>query len=348
MKVSKGQAVVLRDAIDHWSAEGALDPGTAARLRDGIEVAPFDWRRLTKYSFWVAIICIVTAISSALADKVLMEMLEALFNASAAVKLLGLSALSAAIYAWGLKRRRAYPEKSFSNEAILFLGVLTTAGAVYQLGRLLDTGSGHFSLLLLLSFFVYGALGWFFGSNLIWLFALISLGGWMGTETGYMSGWGAYYLGMNYPLRFVFFGALLIAVTVRLERVPGFQPFYRSTLAMGLLDLFIALWLMSIFGNYAEGDGWWSRAGHLELFAWSALFAIAAGGAIWHGLRFDNGMTKGFGITFLFINLYTRFFEYFWSGMHKAIFFAILGASFWWVGSRAERIWNVGGRKTLP
>jgi hypothetical protein len=31
-------------------------------------------------------------------------------------------------------------------------------------------------------------------------------------------------------------------------------------------------------------------------------------------------MTGGFGITFLFINFYTRFFEYFWDDTHKAIF----------------------------
>jgi hypothetical protein len=52
-------------------------------------------------------------------------------------------------------------------------------------------------------------------------------------------------------------------------------------------------------------------------------------------------MTRGFGITFIFINLYTRFFEYFWEGTHKAIFFAILAISFWYLGSRAEKIWHL-------
>ena len=32
---------------------------------------------------------------------------------------------------------------------------------------------------------------------------------WMGAETGYISGYGMYFLGMNYPLRFVLFGAML-------------------------------------------------------------------------------------------------------------------------------------------
>jgi len=36
-------------------------------------------------------------------------------------------------------------------------------------------------------------------------------------------------------------------------------------------------------------------------------------------------------------------FEYFWDSTHKAIFFAILALSFWYLGSRAEKIWNLGG-----
>ena len=87
-----------------------------------------------------------------------------------------------------------------------------------QLGLALDTGSRHISLLLLLSFVVYAALGVLLQSNLIWIFALASLGSWMGTETGYMSGWGAYYLGMNYPLRFVLFGTLLTGSALAWEK----------------------------------------------------------------------------------------------------------------------------------
>jgi hypothetical protein len=253
----------------------------------------------------------------------------------------GLSLLAAGLYWWGVHRRALDPAQVYRNEAILFLGVLATAGAIYQLGMALDTGSGHFSILLLLSFLVYGMLGIAVDSNLIWVFALASLGSWMGTETGYMSGWGAYYLGMNFPLRFVLFGGILTAAAFTLETHPKTQRFYRSTLTMGLLYLFIALWIMSIFGNYGDMQAW-ERAKQIELFHWSILFGLVACGAIYHGLKYDNGITKGFGLTFLFINLYTRFFELFWNSIHKAIFFALLGISFWYLGAKAEKIWNLG------
>jgi hypothetical protein len=34
--------------------------------------------------------------------------------------------------------------------------------------------------------------------------------------------------------------------------------------------------------------------------------------------------------------------------MHKALFFALLALSFWYFGTRAERIWHFGQRKTQP
>ena len=83
-------------------------------------------------------------------------------------------------------------------------------------------------------------------------------------------------------------------------------------------------------------------AKHRELFLWSVLFAAVAAGAIYHSLKMDDGMTRGFGITFLGINLYTRYFEYFWGKTHKTIFFTVLAVSFWWLGSKAETIWQLG------
>jgi hypothetical protein len=38
--------------------------------------------------------------------------------------------------------------------------------------------------------------------------------------------------------------------------------------------------------------------------------------------------------------MYTRYFEYFWNSMHKALFFALLGISFWLIGSKAEKYWR--------
>jgi hypothetical protein len=107
-----------------------------------------------------------------------------------------------------------------------------------------------------------------------------------------------------------------------------------------LLYLFIALWILSIFGNYGDASSWRSVR-QIELFHWGILFALAAIAAIVYGLKRDDYTSRAFGVTFLFINLYTKYFEYFWDATHKAVFFLILAVSFWMLGSRAEKIWNL-------
>ena len=44
-----------------------------------------------------------------------------------------------------------------------------------------------------------------------------------------------------------------------------------------MLYLFIALWIMSIFGNYGDLHQW-ERMKQIELFHWSLLFGLAACG----------------------------------------------------------------------
>ncbi|GAA5194799.1 DUF2157 domain-containing protein [Ferrimonas gelatinilytica] len=341
MKVSKREGETLDKAIAQWRNQGVISEPLSQQLKASYQVTTMDWERVAKYAFWLAIACIVTALFSLLADRWLMSLFTKLFEAPDSVKCLLFALLSSILYFIGLKRRRRQPEKRFSNEAILFLGVATTAIAIGFFGRAIDTGSDHFSLLLLISALVYGLLGLVFPSKLVWIFSLMCLGSWFGAETGYLSGWGAYYLGMNYPLRFVLFGLVLVfGGTYLFRRIEKRQDFIRPTRAVGLLYLFIALWILSIFGNYGSLERW-EGVEQSELLHWSLLFAVAAIGALVHGVKQDDAMTRGFGITFLFINLYTRFFEYFWDSTHKAIFFAILALSFWFLGSRAEKIWRL-------
>jgi hypothetical protein len=344
MQVSKREASIIRKALANWQTTQRLDAVTVQSLEESLQVIAFDWKTLGKYSFLISIICILIAVVSVANDQYLRELLHVLFNSPPLLKCAGLVATAGAIFAFGLKRRGRHPEKSFSNEALFFLGVLTVAGAVHQLGLALDTGSGHFSLLIFLACIIYGILGYCFRSGLIWLFALLSLGGWLGAETGYASGWGAYYLGMNYPLRFTLFGGLLTAAALALAGHEKLRPFLHTTLVMGLLYLFIALWILSIFGNHGDETSW-VQVKQIELFHWSLLFATASGWAIYYGLRHDNATVKGFGLTFLLLNCYTRFFEYFWDSTNKVIFFVLLAASFWGLGHVAEKLWHLGEKK---
>ncbi|MDR2926481.1 MAG: DUF2157 domain-containing protein [Azoarcus sp.] len=340
MLFNKSQGNFLHGVIRQWENDEVIPQETAALLRQSFSIRPFDWKKLAKYSFWVTLICFVIAIGSILADEALLRLLALFFDMPAIMRCLGLAFLAALVFYFGFSRCRKKPERVFSNEAIFFIGVLLCAGSIAFLGQAIDTGSGHFSLLFLLATIVYGALGLALSSKLIWVFSILSLGLWFGTETGYVSGWGAYYLGMNYPMRFVLFGGVLTAMSFGFLRVPRLAEFKHSTYALGLLYLFIALWILSIFGNYGDLGNWY-YARQIELMHWGILFALAAIAAIWYGLKQDDYTSRAFGVTFLFINLYTKYFEFFWDGTHKAVFFLILAASFWLLGHHAEKIWNL-------
>ncbi|MCF1957455.1 DUF2157 domain-containing protein, partial [Escherichia coli] len=78
----------------------------------------------------------------------------------------------------------------------------------------------------------------------------------------------------------------------------------------------------------------------VNLLPWALLFGVVAVICIYISLKTDDGMLRGFGLTFLGINLYTRFFEYFWDSLHSAIFFFILAVSLILIGRKAEKIWH--------
>lgn len=339
-EVSKKNYSVIVKAIDFWESNGIVDGDAASRMRDSIRPIPFDWRKAARLLIVAALCCFIVGAAALTHVEWFVRLLMYLFGGKAIVKSVLLAFLAAVFYFWGNRRKRLAPEKYFTNESILFLGVACTASAITWLGVAINDGSGHFSLLVGLAAVIYGLLAIFFDSVLIWIFAVLSLAGWFGAETGYASGWGMYWLGLNYPLRFTIFGAALTALAKLMERSARFLTFQRATLSLGLLFLFTSLWIMSIFGNYGSIDSWY-KSSSMELLHWSVLFAAAAGVALWLGIKRDDAMLRGYGIVFLAINIYTRYFETFWNSMNKAAFFLILGASFWLLGSRAEKIWNI-------
>lgn len=148
---------------------------------------------------------------------------------------------------------------------------------------------------------------------------------------------------MDIPILFTCFGSSLIGGAYLMRSYAITAPLSSTTRIWGMLYFFISLWIMSIFGSdgYFDEptrDSFLSRQARKIL--WSFIFFLAAGGGIWHGLRYDDSTTKGFGLTFLSINLYTKFFEWGW-GYSKPIFFAVLAGSFAVVGRYAENVWNM-------
>ncbi|MGN6179388.1 MAG: DUF2157 domain-containing protein [Mucilaginibacter sp.] len=340
LNLDKQESDFLDKTIAHWEKENLLSSEQAEKLRATYDTKGFDWMRLAKYSFWIALICGAASFAFLIASDAVINLLKKLYYTPDIIISIISGITAAVLYYLGRRRERSSPEKVFSNEAIIFTGVLFTASCIAYLGKAIDNGSGHFSLLFLLSVFVYGILAWRMESQLIWLFALVSLGSWFGTETGYQTHWHDYFLGMNYPLRFVAFGIVLVTACYILRKRQWFRLFDDLTYVVGLLYLFMSLWLLSVFGNYGNIDSWW-HIRQISLFYWGIIAAVFAGGFLFYGLRNKDDIAREFGITFLIIFIYTKYFEYFWDHTNKTLFFAMLAASFWLIGRKAEKIWNL-------
>lgn len=107
------------------------------------------------------------------------------------------------------------------------------------------------------------------------------------------------------------------------ERLPQHVGFGGLYIIFGLLYLNLSLWFLSI--------GW--RA---EL-AWVLVFTAAAIGQIVAGAFLKDSRFTGFGIVFLSIDIYTRFFEHFWDRLEAGSFFTVAGGLALAAGAVFER-----------
>ena len=120
LKVDKHENDFLNETITHWEKGGLLNADKAAELRSTLEVKGFDWMRLAKYSFWVALICGVVAVGSLIVDDAVINWLKSLYDTPDIVIAILSAAAAVGLFYLGRKREKLYPEKIFSNEAVIF------------------------------------------------------------------------------------------------------------------------------------------------------------------------------------------------------------------------------------
>ncbi|KAI0460637.1 hypothetical protein F5B21DRAFT_452578 [Xylaria acuta] len=345
LELTAAQADAVQKALRYWSRSKLVSTELVGDLLATIQVVEeehsFNWDKFAKYTFRLAVICLTIAIVSLVFDEAVPRIIRRILALPATVRVTATSALAVTVLVWGYQRSLTTPQQLYFNEAIHSLGALLFGLAALQLSAALEADGREsrriFHNIELSLAIVYALSAVLVQSNFIWSCGMIVLGIWLGSWTAYSSG--TYYLGMNYPLRFVLFGAGLITVSGLMRDQPLSAKLSSTTRIWGMLYLFIALWILSLFGNdKIRGDNLVAHGGLGRMAFWSAGFLCAAAMAIWHGLQYGDSTTKGFGLAFLGINLYTKFFEFCWSMWYKSVFFAILAFSLALMGKYAESI----------
>lgn len=312
MQLNKKDALLVKNVLSSFKDDGLLSSEKFDELNKNINVLDFDYKKLSKWCFIFSIFCFIISMFN----------INFLYLNLKVVRIIISLVLSSIFYFLGFKKTN----KKLLNEILIFSGSLSTGWFFIEIMSIFKDSS---SLILFFSACFYFLLAYYKNSSLILFFSIITFGNWFGAELGYL-GYGSYFIAFSKPLIFVFFGLLLICLSYIFNKYK--KELTDLTLFMGLFYLFISLWMLSIFGFEIKFNQ------DITLF-WSILFGIVAFISFYFGLKYDNSILRKYGIIFFLINLYTKFFEYFWDITAKFLFFAILGFSLFLIGFKAEKIY---------
>jgi hypothetical protein len=293
---------VMQRQLDELLREGLIDTSIHAALARRYPVTRWNWTALGR---WFTIFGgIALAAGVALLARTLF-----VFTYEKLAVLLAVAMVALFAGGWRL-REKPYV---WTRRSLELLGGFALIGLTFTLGIIYSTGSGNWPALLLIDLCLLLPLSYALGNLLLLVLSAVVFFTWFGGVTGYVSGWGAYWFGMNYPARFLAMG-IGISLVGLLHRqaeyglLTRFKGFFYVWLASGVFFSEMALWLMSLFGNFGsiwEG-GYHASAGELILF--NVVWAGANAGLLWLGTRYALRMLRGFAVTFLIIQGYTLFF----------------------------------------
>src|ERR1700678_1272088 len=111
LNLDKQESEFLNDSIAHWEKEHLIDADVAQKLRDSYEVKGFDWMRLAKYSFWIALICGAIAVGSLIINDTFINWLKGLYYTPDIVISVLSGIIAAAFFYFGRRWEKKSPEK---------------------------------------------------------------------------------------------------------------------------------------------------------------------------------------------------------------------------------------------
>jgi uncharacterized membrane protein len=332
MEVEKQELETVNRAIDEWVRTGVLEEDKAQELRQSVQLKKNERQQIAKYFFIVAISCTLLSFGAIFLDEKLLEKIKSYFALSN-IFIAAIMALLASTWFWYINKRR-YTTSQFAWEVYMVLGGLTYLSALVYFCKDIGFGAsrnGFFIAAASLLFLIAQR----FRSMMLWVGGILALLSWFGAFSTWMSTKNLF-VGMNYPVRFTFFGIILTASTFALHKISGLRHFQRISYISALLTFLISFWAVSVFGNFGYLDEW-AKVRQTYVIVYSLAFGITAAGVFYYGVKKQDDVTRDLGLVFLLLNLYSRYFEFFWDSMNKGIFFFILALSFWLIGRRIEK-----------
>ncbi|RAK10245.1 putative membrane protein [Halanaerobium saccharolyticum] len=313
--MAKKDKIILKE-IEEWYNQDIIEENLYIRLSSMYQKNEWDLTTIIKWTLVIGAVMVSLGLISFIALIVQSEIFSVII----------LSALCLSGYYYGFKLKRRDFKYYFpkTGDALIAISCLILAADIFMINQFIFNQFIQGPTMIGLISIIYLFIAYFKQNNLVLVFSLLGFATWFGAETGYISGWGVYFLGLNYPMRFALISPMIILIGYFHKKLNFSIPesFIRIYYSFGLLFLNLSLWILSIFGNQGSLDNWGNNT---ELLFFSILWGIVNVIIFLIGSKFKDKMFVGYAITFIILNLYTRYFEYFWDEIYKSLFFIVLG-----------------------
>ncbi|MCU0857626.1 MAG: hypothetical protein MUC65_04395 [Pontiellaceae bacterium] len=288
----------LRQDIAIWFADGVIDAATLEVLQERYESRRFGWVGVVKY---------IGITGGLLAFFGIIGMITAMVQSGAFAAIV-LGGVGGGITYWGLRLSGDIGNRyAVSSKVVLTLGVLLWTSAIGLLADVIGMKEGR---VLLVTGLICLPVGFFLAyrsrNPYLLIVALLGLYHWIGSWNE-MWGRSTYEFSVQDPqvMSLAAFFGIVIGVYHERKLYPKTGRFYLAWESMGLLYLNMSLLILSIWG-FQEASP----------LVWILVFtAFTLAQLVW-GAMCQNGLFRGFGITFFAINVFTRYHELFWERLY--------------------------------
>lgn len=332
MELEKKEKELLETALAEWERKQLLTTEKANELRSSLTLKKVHGQ-VAQYFFVIAIACTLLAFGAIFIDDKLLEKIKQYFDIGNIVIAASCTIIAVLWFGYLSKKRHRY--NSMIYEVYLVLGGLVTVSGLVYYCKDIGFGPNYSGLLSVTAILVLG-LAMFFKSRALWLAGILAAMGWYGSFADWQQNEHNLFLGMNYPMRFTVFGVLVIGFSFLQNKIKALQYSQRQTYVIGLLIFFTGMWGVSIFGNYGHYEDW-LQVRQVQVIGYSLILAAVSVTALVLGIKYEDDITRDFGIIFILLNLYSRYFEFFWNTTNKGLFFLILAVSFGVIGWQIEK-----------
>ena len=314
--------------LDQLVAQSILTPAQSRAIAERYPTTPWD---ILVQARWFTILGAVAASAG------LVMLIREYVN----VLRLGEAGLAAAAVSFIFGGRHLARTKMLvkTGAALELAGGFALQGLTVVLAIDFWSGSKNWPALIGVQSLLLAALAYLLHNRLILIHSAVCFFVFFGGETGYESGWGAYWLAMTYPVRYLAAGIVFLVVAwAHATKMQGtFQGFSRVYAHLGLLVIHLALWFLAVFGYFEKKASWTDNASQRLLF--SLLWGLVSVGCLWLAGTTGQGILKTYGITFLVINVYTFYFQFVAYKTAEAwwLHLLLMGGSLMGVGFALER-----------